>query len=147
MLNCFGLLMLICIVILKWRLTDSTVTMVTMATKIDLHQRRLLSLVSPLYHGPILIIFGTTPAILIPKLLKTFRISVFIPWWVKTAIQYTRARTPFLQYMMYIIHNSGRAVDWGGGRPGDSEMSILNKKKILLSQYFKLLSQNKRNLG
>ena len=96
MLNCFGLLMLICFVILRWRLTESTVTMVTMETKSDLHQRCQLSVVWPLSHGPILIIFGTAPPMFILKLLQTFRITVCIPWWVMTATQHARARTPFL---------------------------------------------------
>jgi hypothetical protein len=128
MLNCFGLLMLICFVILRWRLTESIVTMITMETKSDLHQRFQLSMVWPHSHGPLLIIFGTAPPMLILKLLQTFRITVCIPWWVVTATQ--RARTDSLFIIHDIVHNSGRAVDWGGGvgggRPGDSEMSMLN---------------------
>ena len=77
MLICFGLLMLICFVILRWRLTENTVTMVTMATKNALYQRCQLSVVWPLSHGPILIIFGTASPIFILKLLQTFQISVF----------------------------------------------------------------------
>ena len=69
MINCFGLLLLICSVILRWRLTESTVTMVTMATKSDLHQRCQPSVVWSLSRGPILIIFGAASPIFILKLL------------------------------------------------------------------------------
>jgi hypothetical protein len=128
MLNCVGLLMLICFglllicfVILKWRLTESTVTMVTMATKSDLHQRRQLSVVSSLSYGPILVIFWHGTSHIHPK--TTTNISNLCLYSLMSYdCHTTRARKDTLFIMHDIVLNSSRAVDWGGGRPGDSRV-------------------------